>query len=567
MRIRQRLPRRRRRDDGFAIVYVMAAGMIASLLVTMVIGITVTSNKASRNGQDYQAAMAAAQAGVDDYLSRLNNSNTYWQSTDCTNKAIPKPGTCGGASTAVGWQPVAGSTTPTGVACSTTPTPVDCPRFHYDVDASATPANGRIIITSTGRSRNETRTVRTTLSTAGFNEFLYYSDIESTDPSNAAAYGDYVSWAQTNCPRHYWDSPARNSSCRDITFISGDTIDGPLHTNDTLLISGNPLFKDTVTTGYPNCQSSPPQSKCYRPNGSASPQFQQGIRYAPTIDLPPTNTGLKRQVTPGTSNGSPGCLFTGPTRIVFNANGTMNVWSPFTTTGINSGCGGTTPNGINIPVPADNVIYVQNVPSGQTTNPSSGACPAGKVGGLPTNGDDNVKYGDWDCRSGIALVEGTLKGRVTVAAENNIMVTNNLTYSSGTSDSGTDSLGLIAANSVMVYHPIDCTRTASGVCSDGTNRTGTMTDVTIHAAILSLQHSFTVESYQIGAQLGTLTVFGSISQKYRGPVGTFNGDRTGYTKNYSYDDKLRFAPPPYYLDPVSASYRQGAFAEVAPLYR
>ena len=52
----------------------------------------------------------------------------------------------------------------------------------------------------------------------------------------------------------------------------------------------------------------------------------------------------------------------------------------------------------------------------------------------------------------------------------------------------------------------------------------------------------------------TLTVNGAISQKFRGAVGTFGGDGTGYIKDYNYDDRLRYISPPHFLDPVESAW-------------
>jgi len=112
-------------------------------------------------------------------------------------------------------------------------------------------------------------------------------------------------------------------------------------------------------------------------------------------------------------------------------------------------------------------------------------------------------------------------------------------------------MGLIADNFVRVFHP----------CTSGTNRTGTETNVQIDAAILSLNHSFTVDDYACGAQLGTLTVNGAIAQKFRGPVGSFGSSPHGYTKNYTYDDRLLYRSPPYFLDPVQSAWRTVSYTE------
>ena len=80
-----------------------------------------------------------------------------------------------------------------------------------------------------------------------------------------------------------------------------------------------------------------------------------------------------------------------------------------------------------------------------------------------------------------------------------------------------------------------------------------MNNVRIDAAILSLKHSFTVDNHDCGAKLGNLTVNGAIAQKYRG-AGRHDRRRRGYIKDYNYDDRLRFRSPPYFLDPIAASW-------------
>ena len=84
----------------------------------------------------------------------------------------------------------------------------------------------------------------------------------------------------------------------------------------------------------------------------------------------------------------------------------------------------------------------------------------------------------------------------------------------------------------------------------------------IDAAILALQHSFIVDHYYCGGSLGTLTVFGVIAQRYRGPVGTASGN--GYVKDYQYDDRLSLRQPPYFLDPVRSAWRLRRQTEQTP---
>lgn len=567
-------------DAGFVMVLVVGSALVLMLAVSVVVEYAALSVKSARREQDYLAALSAAQAGVDDYLSRLNANSLAWTTVSCTNPAVPRPTTgpgapCGWtAGTPVGWAPIAGASDPAGRPCTTVPTPTNCARFHYDADTTRTLSAGLITLTSTGSSNGVTRSVRVAVRRQGFADFLYYSDIESVDPANPYVYGVNNRTAQTKCSRHYWDVPSRDSGyCYDIYFTGGDTLDGPVHSNDALLITGAPTFNGAVSTAYPLCAPNalgipPASSLCYRNGGSASPVFNRGVSYSSQVQLPPANTALRAQTEVATATGTPGCQFTGPTRIRFNTSGTMSVWSPYTLA-VNPGCGVVKPNNALVNVPADNVIFVRNVPSSQAT-PAAGDCAAGVIGGYPQAGDANYSIGEYDCRAGTVFVDGQLSGRVTVGADNNIVIVGDLTYAGGAS--GSDSLGLVANNSVEIYHPVACSRWSGSVCTAGTNMSrptgGTFQNPTVHAAIMSLSHSFTVQLYPLGAPLGRLTVFGSISQKYRGAVGTFSGNSSvsGYSKSYSYDTRLKFAPPPFYLDPVQTSYGPATFAEVKAAY-
>jgi hypothetical protein len=152
-------------------------------------------------------------------------------------------------------------------------------------------------------------------------------------------------------------------------------------------------------------------------------------------------------------------------------------------------------------------------------------------------------------------VKGVLAGQLTIAAQNNITVVDNLTYN--TYPGGTDVLGLVATNNVALNHPVN----------GFTNGIGSLTNPTIDAAILCLNHSFYVQNWNVGAPLGSLTVNGSIAQKFRGPVGTFTGGgviQSGYSKAYTYDSRLKYLSPPYFLNPVQSSWRRISFGEIAP---
>jgi hypothetical protein len=75
----------------------------------------------------------------------------------------------------------------------------------------------------------------------------------------------------------------------------------------------------------------------------------------------------------------------------------------------------------------------------------------------------------------------------------------------------------------------------------------------IYAAILSTSHSFLVDNYNCGNNLGNLNIYGAIAQKFRGIVGTVGG--SGYIKEYIYDERLATDEPPYFLAPLKAGWK------------
>ena len=79
--------------------------------------------------------------------------------------------------------------------------------------------------------------------------------------------------------------------------------------------------------------------------------------------MPPSNVAIKADA--DKSLGGDGCLFTGPTSITLNSAGTMTVVSPYTKSGAtttNNCAGGTLAAPATQALPANGVIYVQNVP-------------------------------------------------------------------------------------------------------------------------------------------------------------------------------------------------------------
>ncbi|WP_421741423.1 hypothetical protein [Cellulomonas sp.] len=604
-------------DEGFALVFVIGSMLVLAMLALTALAYSMSSQKFARYDQDFTAAMSAAQSGIDDFIAHLNRDDQYYNVVDCGNTALRAPNVpgnlCGwGSSATVGWQHVeAGSTDPKEAM------------FHYSYDMTNAISNGTITVTSTGRVNGRYRTVEAAVGKGGSTDYVYYTDFESADPANVQAYTPAEIAAMTNTQKtlcgingyssasYYWNG-RNNGSCEEITFISGDTLDGAVFTNDSVLASG-PTFAGGFQTNNPDCQNATAVqstwNKCLRKTG-ASYSSANFSNIRPTYQPP-----LKLDDNSAAFAGLPGCHYFGATRIIFNSNGTMDVWNKAANGGgmapvataapasaaPNCGTPGALATGTNIPVPDNMVIYV----SGDTTGLLRSRCDAAQIGGptgrelplgsftkaraaaKPVASNDSYTYDatmaetSKFCQEGNLYVEGSLKGRVTLASEQSIVATGDLMLAGGFN--GPDMLGLVSTNSVEVFHPymlkVDAQNCPGTSCKWATTTsnagevatwptdypapagTAAVSGQTIMGSIQTLQHSFWVQKYNVGSAQGTLQVLGSIAQRWRGIVGT-SGGATGYIKSYKYDTRLKYAAPPYFPKWVNAQWKQTYFGEI-----
>jgi Tfp pilus assembly protein PilX len=610
------MQRRPSDEEGFALLIVVACMVIGSIFAFAALGFALNTQRFSRTNQDWNGALAAAQAGVDDYIAYLNRNDNYARTpVDCTNIALkgPKTGTntCGyTTATPVAWK-------------SIDPANVGAGKFHYDIDASNLESDGIVQVTSTGKVGSKTRSLQVGISRGGSTDFLYYTDHEDADPANAQVYGqnaDGSSQMDPRCAEYWWDVPndrktdSAAAHCVEITFIGGDSLDGPAHFNDTPLLTDSGSVKPKFSLGFetsdPKCMAPPdgpviagtPSTYKYCDRTQNSADFASSWpKYHETLQLPDNSDQFKN---------FPGCQYSGATRIRFIGDGTMKVWSDESTATLTAPACGTpaalgSAAGATVNVPTDQVIYVRGGTAG------THQCIPGEIGdGLPlgtsttpTAGlirkayteDINMTLPTQFCGQGNAYVEGTLKGRVTLATSNSITVTGDLVLANGLA--GTDMLGLVAANSVEVFHPMvdnwECSASNCSTSNTGWHWDGTPSEVAgwphryndidngnapyptvatdgiqISGSIQTLQHSFFVQSYNKGSTQGKLYVRGSIAQEWRGIVGTQNcTPMCGYVKDYRYDKRLRFASPPYFPQWAKAKWAGSYTGEVTPQYQ
>ena len=569
------LYRRFRADDGFTMVNVL-------MVMTAVMGISVGAFAATGSDlrigvfdRSSKQAYAAAEAGVAEYLSKVNGDNAYWRL--CANRpevplhighqwngASPDPRV---------WRAVPNSNAqytiellPANGAAACDPSNANQSMLDSRTGAFQIRVTGRV--RQNGRTEGK-RSLIATFKRTSFLEFLYFTDYETSDPivKEIQTFGkltrpklnSYVpdrttslpEWASTNCNayyrdgrndrrwyvgdgdnnpndgRIYWPSSASdtnpwkswNGSCGAIQFGDSDKVEGPLHTNDELYVCGTPEFGRSGRNDRLEITSSNAFRKC---NNNAAPVVRGDLQTrAAKLDPPPDNSALKNEV-------DPSYLFTGRTEIVLQPNQLLV-------------------NNVPTPYPENGVIYVESSQCGQEYRPLTPyATPNG---------------------CGDVYVHGSYNKDLTIAARKDIIIDGDITRQN-INPKPDVTLGLIATGFVRVKHDlasgpnVNVAYAGPGFSPSCTNASTQDNDRVIDAAILALQHSFIVDHYYCGGSLGTLTVFGVIAQRYRGPVGTSSGN--GYIKNYQYDDRLSLRQPPHFLDPVRSAWRLRRQTEQTP---
>lgn len=390
-----------------------------------------------------------------------------------------------------------------------------------------------------------------------------------------------------------------------FVFDSGESFSGPVYTNDQLWVCSSPNFGDGLQSGITSnfsYDANWPTQDAVNGSGTggwiddgaiesssgrnwdnngcggrSSPNVHGKLSQAGTEGLPPLNSAL---LTAAKGNG---CVYAGPTMIEFVSGGTFNVWSPLTSgsAGLNGACGTfstTTPFQTGLSIPRNGLdIYVKsaggtaipplsNYVNGTTTNPA-GQDPAGALPAGATCLDPWKPYAPSPCGTqGDAIIEGELKGQVTIGAENNIVISRDLSYQctggpSGQASAGyggfpaacstsgqQDVLGLAANQDAVIGHPgpqcpasqlppapvdpasscnddntpkqtepyewpaITSSGNTQGFCpDDGTEANPTIANVVpdceienpvIDAAVVSLAGSFADEDWDIGSTAG-----------------------------------------------------------------
>jgi type II secretory pathway component PulJ len=535
---------RRGGERGQALLFVLIAVTLLASIPIALATTTVDQLPQTTRNLNYEAAYEAAQAGLNDYVQNLDADEAY------------------------------------GLYCKTCDSGTDGNlAFTQWVQASTTPpeyytyavinTNGVISLEVSGKAgTGDTAVVRTFkygIKPATSLDDVYWSNYETRDPILGAMLPSPPTGYQY-CNVHYGQpdpyqadesggaatGPPIESACQ-VSFQTGDVLNGPIFSDDTYSMCGSPEFDSTVQSGniYNTSTTTPltsagqvwyDSSGC----GSATPTFDGAVTKVGNQ----TPRSASDDLTPARDYG---CFITGVTSGSLNhtagvANTNLTPLSNVTVTLATSGSGSSETTKVTWSGTGTNVDNV----STNTNNCASGFTVSSLQSGiLFVNGNVTVSgtmAGGLDivtCSSTTDAVTGNCNS----TTESNITISGNLTYPSAdiTSVSGSpvsdtsDALGLVAQNFVIVDD---------------------VANIDIDAAILAINDSFYVTDWYGATGLGDLNVFGSIAQNFRGPVATSGG--TGFTKNYNYDSSLQTLFPPFFISPNGATWSPTSYEECAP---
>jgi hypothetical protein len=443
-------------------------------------------------------AYYVADAGLADAYERITQAGKIFVPPPSGQSYIPSPATDNGvyaAGTATGNYNVT-------VAITNTP------GFNYT-------------ITSTGTFGNETKTLQLKMTWASISKYAYWSQTE-----NSPIYGK-LWWVGIGVP----NAPG--------SFVYVTT--GPVQTNGTLNLFGNPIFNGAVTEANgdgPGSGPGPTPYYYYGSSNTANPYglvsnpneiFPDGITSdAPKITVPPQTT--LNLLNAEAADGS-GLVLTGNSTVIFNPQGTITV----TGNVVNSNCQTTTPyKNTTISPPANGVIYVQ----------SSSTIPACKSSALDGN----------------ATVQGTVSGQLTVVADQNIYISGNVAYNEDPRPTpanpaghpnSMDLLALVANQNITVIQ-------ASAFAQDGPS-------LELSAVMVALQGSFQVDQWWVymgpagppgNPNAAIMDQFGSLINYVCGATGEIDLSGNllgGWNQQQSYDARLAKMSPPGFTPLVNSS--------------
>jgi Tfp pilus assembly protein PilX len=588
-------------ERGFAVILAVIVLAVTTLSLFAAIDAVIANVGTTRTDLDQNRALLAAEAGLSAYEQQLNSNQNYWTTCPGPSGTTGVTTTTGQTGTTVPGSTDDGSseyyayanvpaTGTTYTGCSTT-NPI-----QSTIEQSAGAGTFRVkVVGSSGSSATAALGKRTLVAQFQPNSFLnyvYFTNYEDEDPLYAVqSSGSTIPETEANCAVYAW--AGRSSSlCQSIPFGVGDSVNGPLHSNDTVTCNSS-----NVTFGRTSADSieTPDTLSANGCTGTIT-GTQQNLANSgwQKLALPPDDTQLEEVADGGNASlgsssslasdcsATAGCVFDGPTTIVLDGpESSTNATNQMTVTNcINTPTTFPCTNTATLPYPSNGVVYVNT-----TASCNYSYSPFGSedqlYGGttLDTNAADTDNAGCGDAVVSSSTSASTCPGTtqvtvngagvcpytksLTIGAFNDIIIAGSIPTTTTTSGcaggesscpTGTAMLGLIANYMIRIYHPLTGVRNSDEeeyACptTNNTNGTGSLINPLIDAAIFSVEHSFIIDNFDCGSGSNTasscpadanttspyttalcqLTINGTVAQNFRGRI----GESQGATPNYA----------------------------------
>lgn len=304
-------------------------------------------------------------------------------------------------------------------------------------------------------------------------------------------------------------SDRESSGSSKIWWYAKDTVWGPFHTNDNLNCAYKPAFMGSSTT-YGK------KMNLYSNNHNKHAPHIAGHYENKTIDFPSDGiTGLSSMANSG------GKVITGQDQVFIEFDGNNIKYKfkesdPYTTELASTFA----PNKTIIAKDAE--LHIKGKVSGNWSIGASG-------GGTKAVYKTVRRWQRRRWRNVQVLVDQYELGNVYI--DDDITYKDNIDFKDR-NDPSNDLLGIIAKNDVLI-----------------TDNSSTK-NVNIQAAIFCEDGGFGAENHSSRGKDGQINLMGGVTQKLRGPVGTFSGSNmlSGFNKSYKYDARLQRIAPPSFPD-------------------
>jgi hypothetical protein len=490
-RIRACLARRRAaRDEGMALIAMVMLATVMSMIAAVIITDSTRELSRATIQVDKTSALQAAQAGIDDYLAKMTQDNLYY--FHYVHPAEPnRTGSTGIVSIAppdpplpalrddyewLGTNPWTYTTPRRWVALGTD-------GYEYSIKITAPSATDiAVAIVSTGRKVNDPnmanwRAIQTRVRGSSVADFQVIVD-DTSQPYRVGA------GATTN-GRVYSTGDICHDGIATADLLAEGRVNGGSSGCSVSLQSpgaGIPVAKiyDSLDTVALRAQI--PVEIDFNTFTNALATLQ-AVAASTGLTLIDTNTNMKNW------------------KLVFLSTGNIDIYKCNGATGVVNEASSTPPACTffnNVPVPTIGAIYVNKS----------------------------------------VLVQGIIKGRVTIASPIDIIISGNITYQT----TGKDILGLVAKNDII----------------DPKFATDASGNLTWYSAAVAMEGSRQQGSGATGS--GTLNYVGSIAMKQMG-----NGQSGLFaTRYYDYDPTLQWLQPPFF-PVISVNYEVLLFREITPV--